>query len=81
MTAQRVKEAWMSVVWPAFLLAGVLEMLVFALVDPQNLHWMGQPLQASTQAIYTVSFFVFWGVTAASSALTALLAHKPNDAD
>jgi hypothetical protein len=44
MTAQRIKQAWMGIMWPAFLSAGVLEMLVFAVVDPQDLHWMGQPL-------------------------------------
>jgi len=64
---------WMGIAWPAFLLAAVLEMLVFAMVDPGDLHWFGQPLDWSRQAVYTVAFFVFWGVTAASSALTALL--------
>jgi len=69
---------WMVVAWPAFLVAAVLEMLVFALVDPSDLHWFGQPLHGSRQAIYTVAFFVFWGVAMVSSALTLLLA-KPAD--
>jgi len=73
MKAQQLKQRLMWIVWPAFLLAGVMEMLVFAMVDPQDLHWMGQPLEWSRQGIYTAAFFVFWGVTAASSALTALL--------
>lgn len=73
MKAQQLKQRLMWIVWPAFLLAGVMEMLVFAMVDPQDLHWLGQPLQWSRQGIYTVAFFVFWAVTAASSALTALL--------
>jgi hypothetical protein len=64
---------WMGVAWPAFLLAGVLEMLVFALVDPSQLHWHGQALEWSREAVYTVSFFVFWAVIAASGALTAVL--------
>ncbi len=64
---------WMAIVWPAFLAAGVLEIAVFAVFDPQDLHWGGEPLAFSRQAIYTVAFFVFWGVTIASSALTALL--------
>jgi hypothetical protein len=66
-------QRWMWVLWPAFLVAGVLEMLVFAVVDPSDLHWFGQPVTMSRQGIYTVSFFVFWAVAAASSALTALL--------
>lgn len=52
---------WMGIAWPAFLLAAVLEMLVFAMVDPGDLHWFGQPLDWSRQAVYTVAFFVFWG--------------------
>lgn len=73
MKAQR----WMWIAWPAFLVAAVLEMIVFALVDPSDLHWLGQPLDLSRQAIYTLAFFVFWGVTMASSALTTLLARSP----
>ncbi|MDD2547521.1 MAG: hypothetical protein PHI55_14745, partial [Burkholderiaceae bacterium] len=60
-----------------FLMAGVLEMLVFALVDPHDLHWFGQPLALSRQGVYTLSFFAFWLVTMASSALTTLLAMSP----
>lgn len=68
----------MWIAWPAFLMAGILEMLVFAMVDPHDLHWFGsQPLEISRQGIYTLSFFVFWGVTMLSSALTTLLAVSP----
>ena len=70
-------QRWMWIAWPAFLVAGVLEMVVFALVDPSELHWQGRPLGWSNQAIYTVSFFFFWGATVASSALTTLLAMSP----
>lgn len=72
-----LQQRLMWIVWPAFLMAGVLEMLVFALVDPQDVHWFGAPLDWSRQAIYTVSFFLFWGATAVSSALTTLLAMSP----
>lgn len=64
----------MWIVWPAFLVAGLLEMLVFSMFDPQDLHWFGQPAGLSRQGIYTIAFFVFWGVTMLSSALTTLLA-------
>jgi hypothetical protein len=68
---------WMGIAWPAFLLAAVLEMLVFAMVDPGDLHrFGGQPLDWSRQAVYTVAFFVFWAVTAASSALSVLLINR-----
>lgn len=67
----------MWIVWPAFLIAGVLEILVFAMVDPQDLNWFGQPLEWSRQAIYTVSFFAFWVATMVSSGLTTLLSMSP----
>ncbi|CAN7638861.1 hypothetical protein [Acidovorax sp. Root217] len=67
----------MWIAWPAFLTAGVLEMLVFAFVDPQDMHWFGQPLALSREGVYTIAFFVFWLVTIASSALTTLLSMSP----
>lgn len=73
MLAQRV----MWIAWPAFLMAAVMEMVVFAFVDPSELHWAGETLGWSRQAVYTVAFFVFWGLTMASSALTTLLAMSP----
>eukprot|EP01030_Chromulinospumella_sphaerica_P001121 gene1121-1096_t len=52
-------------------------MLVFAMVDPQDLHWFGQPLALSRQGVYTLTFFVFWAITMATSALTTLLSMSP----
>lgn len=70
-------QRWMWIAWPAFLMAAVLEMIVFAMVDPSDLHWFGQPLEMSRQAVYTMAFFVFWVVTMVSSSLTALLSMSP----
>ena len=70
-------QKMMWIAWPAFLAACVLELVVFALVDPHDLHWSGQPLALSRQGIYTVSFFVFWAICMASSALTTLLRMTP----
>lgn len=71
------QQRFMWIAWPSFLMAGVIEMLVFALVDPHDLHWFGHALDLSSQGIYTLCFFAFWLVTALSSALTALLAMPP----
>lgn len=71
------QKRWMWILWPAFLMAGVLEILVFAFIDPSELHWMGEPLDWSRKAVYTVSFFAFWLVTSTSSALTTLLSMSP----
>ena len=68
----------LSIIWPAFLMAGVLEMLVFALVDPADLHWLGGTrIALSRQAIYSLMFFVFWLVICVAGALTALLITTP----
>jgi hypothetical protein len=70
-------QRWMWIAWPAFLMAAVLEMLVFSMVDPHDLHWFGHPVEVSREAVYTLAFFGFWMITAASSALTAILAQAP----
>lgn len=70
-------QRMMWIAWPAFLAACLLEMLVFALIDPGELHWMGQPLPLSDQGVYTIAFFAFWAVTMVASALTTLLAISP----
>ena len=67
----------MWIVWPAFLMAGVLEVVVFALVDPADLHWQGAQLEVSRQAVYTIAFFAFWSITMVSGTLTTLLAMSP----
>ncbi len=70
----------MAILWPAFLMAGVLEMLVFELVDPGALNWFGgSPVELSATAIYTLVFFVFWVVVATAGALTQLLELTPDD--
>jgi hypothetical protein len=70
---------WMWILWPAFLLACALEVLVFALVDPGDLHWRGEALGASRQAVYTVGFFAFWGLATGAGALTLLLARPATE--
>ena len=62
------------IMWPAFLAAGLLTMLVFAMVDPQDLHWFGHPLALSRAWVYTLAFFAFWAIVAVASSMTALLA-------
>jgi hypothetical protein len=63
----------MWIVWPAFLVAGLLELVVFGMFDPDDMHWFGLETTLSRQGVYTVSFFVFWALTIVSSSLTTLL--------
>lgn len=67
------------ITWPAFLAACALELLVFAFVDPQELHWAGQSLGWSRQAVYTSGFFAFWVVSMGACALTTLLRMQPSE--
>ena len=79
-TERMTARTWLIVGWPAFLVAGALEMVVFAMVDPENLHWMGGgPLEMSATAVYTLAFFVFWGATAVAGALTLMLSRPADD--
>lgn len=65
----------LRILWPAFLMAGVAEMLVFTVVDPNELRWFNQdPIQWSLMTIYSVTFLIFWGVISTASAMTQLLA-------
>jgi hypothetical protein len=80
MTTTPRAQAVMMVAWPSFLMAAVLEMLVFALVDPHNLQGPGGlPLEFSATAVYSLAFFVFWAVIAAAAALGRWLS-QPLDA-
>lgn len=57
---ERTIRFWGVIVWPSFLAACLLEFMVFAMVDPAELHWPGHIGPASNRAIYTVAFFAFW---------------------
>lgn len=77
-----MKRRVLTILWPAFLMAGVLEMLVFAVIDPGDMTWFGlAPMDWPRQAIYTVSFLIFWVVIATAGALTALLQAGTEDVD
>ena len=75
-----MRHRWASVLWAAFLMAGVLEMVVFALVDPETLRWFGgDTLDLEPRAVYTIAFFVFWAITALAAGLALLLSSRPTD--
>ena len=62
------------ILWPAFLTAGALDALVFAVMDPHELRWFGGALIGwSPLTIYSVTFLIFWAGIAAAAAMTALL--------
>jgi hypothetical protein len=69
-----LRDRALLILWPAFLMAGVLETMTFAVVDPSGLHWFGgDPIEWSRSAVYSVTFLIYWCVIATSGVLTALL--------
>ncbi len=66
-----------AILWPSFLCAGVATMVLFAFVDPVELHAISFPdWHMSRMAGYSIGFFMFWAVTAASSFATWLLLRR-----
>ena len=76
---RRLGRFMMQVLWPSFLMAAVAVGIVFSMIDPQELVFVGLHLADTREASYTVGFFVFWALFAASSALTWVLTSKPDD--
>ena len=61
------------IAWPAFLVAGVAEIVFFSVFDPFELHFFGAPLDLTRLEIYTMGFFGFWGLAFAAAALALWL--------
>ncbi|MBN8475586.1 hypothetical protein [Sulfuritalea sp.] len=61
------------VLWPSFIVAGVAEGIFFTVINPQELYLFGEPAHFSKIATYSIGFFGFWMVCAASSLLTVFL--------
>ena len=75
-----LKQRALTILWPAFLMAGVLEMLVFSLVDPGQLHWFGgAAIETSASTVYSLAFIVFWAVIAAAGLMSHLLAESATE--
>lgn len=67
----------LQILWPAFLMAGVLEMVIFSVIDPADMQWLGDAEgDWSRQGIYAIGFVVCWVATGLSSALTAVLVRE-----
>lgn len=63
----------LTILWPSFVMAGVLEALVFAVVDPADVRLAPFGVEATPQGIYTLAFLLFWGLLSTSGAISTLL--------
>lgn len=70
---QSLAQRLLLVLWPAFLVAAVAEMMFFAVFDPADLHLFGAPLAADRMLVYAVGFFCFWVLTSAAAALAVFM--------
>ncbi|HXZ49443.1 MAG TPA: hypothetical protein VEG27_10505 [Usitatibacter sp.] len=67
----------MWVLWPGFVVAIPAVGVVFSLVDPADLQWLGSPIELPRLGAYTLGFLLFWVVGSGCSALTCLLQRSP----
>ena len=58
------------VLWPAFIAAGIAETAFFTVIDPKQLYLMGQAVELSAMATYSIGFLMFWLICAGSSLMT-----------
>jgi hypothetical protein len=77
MPSSSLTQRILWVLWPSFLVAAVAELLVFAVIDPADLHIFGVPVDAGRMPVYTIGFFFFWALGAAAAALTVFLQRSP----
>ncbi|NIJ69593.1 hypothetical protein [Xanthomonas sp. 60] len=67
----RQLEPWGVILWPSFLIAGLASVIFFAFVDPLRLRDISFADIALSRGLgYTLGFFLFWAITAVSSAVT-----------
>ena len=67
------------ILWPSFIVAGIAEGIFFTVFDPMELHLFGHSLNLSRLAVYSIGFFFFWALAAASSGLTCFLQRRPDE--
>jgi hypothetical protein len=65
------------ILWPGFIMAIPAIGLTFSVFDPNDMQFFGAPAELSHLAAYTLAFFFYWVVGAASSALTCMLQKSP----
>ncbi|MDO9597662.1 MAG: hypothetical protein Q7J47_08075 [Azoarcus sp.] len=68
-----------QVLWPSFLVAGVVEVIFFTVINPRELYLFGDPVYLDPLATYSIGFFAFWLICAASSLTTVYFQRTSDD--
>nr|AAW66137.1 hypothetical protein [Rubrivivax gelatinosus] len=77
---RRRARDWSAVLWPSFLAAVVLELTLYSVLDLGSLHWPGgSAIELDSTAVYTLTFFAFWLVSAAAAGTTLLLSRSEHE--
>lgn len=77
MTRRTLRMA--QVLWPAFLMAGVTEVLVFSVLDPSLLSfgtWHPEPT-----TVYSLAFFAFWVLMALTAGVSQWMQASEQEAE
>jgi hypothetical protein len=74
-------QRFIAILWLSFLVAGVATTLFFAAVDPLHLIDCLALPDIGRLGVYTLGFFLFWLLTAASGLLTSSFLRTPTHPD
>lgn len=58
------------ILWPAFIAAGIAEVVFFTVIDPKQLYLFGESVELAALSTYSIGFFLFWALCAGSSLMT-----------
>lgn len=70
---------WINLLFLSFFTAVLGETFFFAFIDPQTLYLFGQPVVWPPMVVYSVGFFMFWGLTALTAGLVALMSKSGDE--
>lgn len=73
-----VPQRFGAVLWLSFLMATAATGVFFSLIDPDDLRYCVPFPDVSRMAAYTIGFFLFWLLTAASGVLAVAFTYPPN---
>lgn len=69
---------WINLLFLSFFTAAAGEVFFFTFIDPKLLYLFGEPVEWSPVVVYSLGFFMFWGLTGVTAALVALML-KPGE--
>ena len=72
-----VPQRFGAVMWLSFLMATAATGVFFSILDPDDLRYCVPFPEVSRMAAYTIGFFLFWLLTAASGVFAVMFTYPP----